>query len=356
MSASSSSPSGDAAAGSFRRFGKQLALVVLIITAGAALVAATQVFLLLFMAILLAVFLRAPAGWLAARSRLSERWALLVVTLGLAGLCAGAMALAAPTIGAQAAELWETLPRSFRQTQEQLRQSSWGRAAADAADHADDYLPEDRALLRRAAGVFSSTLSAFSAVLVVLFLGLCLAIEPRTYTGGLVRLLPMRHRPRAREILGELRRVLGTWLAAKLISMSVVGVATAVGLWALGIPMAFVLGVLAGLLAFIPNVGPILSAVPAVLIALAQGPTQALYVVGLYLAVQSVESYVVTPLVQRDMVSLPPALTAFAQLILGLVAGLPGVIVAAPLTAAGLVVVRRVYVEGVLGDTEEKDG
>jgi predicted PurR-regulated permease PerM len=125
-------------------------------------------------------------------------------------------------------------------------------------------------------------------------------------------------------------------------------------LWLLGIPLAFSLGVLASLLTFIPNIGPVLAALPALLLAFVDSPTRALYVALLYLGVQAVESYGITPFIERETVSLPPAVTLATQLALGLLAGFAGVIVAAPLAAVGVVLVQTFYIQDVLGDGRQE--
>ena len=137
--------------------------------------------------------------------------------------------------------------------------------------------------------------------------------------------------------------------------MIIIGVLTAVGLWLLGVPLALTLGLLAALLTFIPNIGPILAVVPAALLALLQSPTRALYVVLLYLGIQTVESYLLTPLMQKRTVSLPPALTIFAQVLMGILVGRIGLVLATPLTAALFVLVKMLYVEDILGDSIETD-
>jgi predicted PurR-regulated permease PerM len=134
--------------------------------------------------------------------------------------------------------------------------------------------------------------------------------------------------------------------------MAINGTLTALGLWLLGVPLALTLGLLAALLNFIPNIGPIIAGVPAVLLALMHSPMQALYVVGLYLVLQSVDGYLLTPLVDRCTVSVPPALTLAAQMLLG---GL-GLALASPLTAAAIVLVQKLYIEDTLGDRRELTG
>ena len=125
--------------------------------------------------------------------------------------------------------------------------------------------------------------------------------------------------------------------------MSVVGALTFAGLWLLDVLLALTLALLASALTFVPNFGPILSAAPAVLLALEAGLTHAAWVAGLYLAVQTVESYLITPIIQQRTVALPPALTLGTQLVLGVLAGAAGLALATPLTAMGLVLVRELY-------------
>jgi predicted PurR-regulated permease PerM len=335
---------------SFADFARKVALVAVVVTALLLITVATQVFLVLFMAILVAVLVRSLSGWVVAHTPLTERWAVGVVLLALMALLAGLVAVSAPSLSTQFDSVRQTIPASFERLQQQIERYEWGRASVAAAGHAGEYLPEPDALVRRVAGVFSTTFGAAGAFLVVLFLGIYMAIEPRTYRRGLLHLVPPSRRARAGAVLDELRAVLKWWLLSILMSMTVVGLLTGIGLWVLGIPMVFALALLAFLLAFIPNIGPILAAAPAVLIAFTISPTKALYVALLYIGVQTVESYFITPFIERKTVSLPPALTVTVQLLLGLLTGLAGVMVAAPLTAAGLVLVRRLYVEDTLGD------
>lgn len=340
---------------SFAGFARKVALVAAVVIALLLITVATQVFLVLFMALLVAVLVRSLGGGVAAHTPLSERWAVAVVLLGLAALLAGLIAASAPSLAAQVEELRKTIPTAVERLQTRMERYEWGRATMDAAGNAGEYLPEPEALVRRVAGMFSTTFGAVGALLVVLFLGICLAIEPRTYRDGLLHLVPLPRRARAGVVLDEMRAVLARWLLSISMSMTVVGLLTGIGLWLLGIPMVFVLALLAFLLAFIPNIGPILAAAPAVLIAFTISPAKALHVALLYIGIQTVESYFITPFIERKTVSLPPALTVTVQLLLGLLAGLPGVIVAAPLTAAGMVLVRRLYVEDTLGDRLRDD-
>jgi len=155
-------------------------------------------------------------------------------------------------------------------------------------------------------------------------------------------------RPTVDHVLDKLRDVLRGWLLAQLGSMAVIGVLTALGLWALGIPLVVALGLLAALLTFIPNLGPIMSAIPAVVLALAADPITAVWVALLYIGVQLVEGNVTTPLIQQQTIDLPPALTIVMQFLLGVLFGLMGLALAVPVTAVGITLVQTLYVKGYL--------
>ena len=185
-------------------------------------------------------------------------------------------------------------------------------------------------------------------VVIVLFLGLFLAAEPRLYRDGAIRLFPRARRDRVGKVLDEAGEKMKWWLVGRFITMVIVAVTTAVGLKLIGVPLALVLGLIAGLLNFVPYVGPLVAAVPAVLLAASTDMRQAGLVVLLFVVIQTVEGYVLTPLIDRRMVSEPPALSLGSQLVLGMLAGTLGVMFASPLTVVGLLLVERLYVEDVL--------
>jgi predicted PurR-regulated permease PerM len=186
-----------------------------------------------------------------------------------------------------------------------------------------------------------------AGALVILVFGLYMAAEPRYYLDHTVRLIAPRHRERGRDVLLSVGDTLKWWLVGKLLSMGVIGVLTWLGLWLLGIPLALVLAIVAALLTFVPNFGPFVAAVPAVLLAFLESPMKAFYVALLYVGVQLAETYLITPIIQRRTVRIPPALIISSQLLMGAVVGLFGVALATPLAAAAMVVVAKLYVEKV---------
>src|SRR6185437_12528628 len=186
----------------------------------------------------------------------------------------------------------------------------------------------------------SSLASALGGAVVVLVLGLYLAADPALYDRGILKLVPKRAEQRTGEVLAHTAGQLRYWLLGKSSLMAFVGISTSIGLWFLHMPLILSLAVLAALLDFIPNVGPIISAIPALLIAFTQGPKTALEVAGLYMAVQIIESYLLAPLVFKRVVSLPPSVTLLSQVFVGSLFGLLGLILATPLSVAGLTMIK----------------
>jgi len=196
----------------------------------------------------------------------------------------------------------------------------------------------------------SSTLAVAAGIVLVLFLAIYVAVEPQTYHDGLMHLFPHDARVRAGEVLTAIATVLRKWLVTQLIAMLVIGTVTTVVLLLLDVPAAFPLGVLAGLLEFIPTVGPILSAVPAIAMGFVDSPEKALWVTIAYVGIQFLENHLLIPLLMREGVDIPPAMTIIAQALMALVFGFLGLLVAVPILAAGMVTVKMLYVEDVVGD------
>ena len=309
-----------------------------------------DVLLLALAGILVALMLRKPADWLSERTRIPAPLAVGLVTLALVGIVVGTFWWQGGAIGSQAAELRQQIPVAVERIETDLRGTSWGRTLLEHLPAPSEILPEGAGALQQATGALSRTFGVLANLLVVVFLGLVLALSPEPYVRGIVRLVPPARRDRAREILARLASTLRWWLVGRLLSMSIVGVLTFIGLVVLDVPLALVLAVLAAILTFIPNVGPLIALVPAVLLGLVQSPRLALAVLGLYLAVQLVETYVLAPVIDQKTVYLPPALTVLAQIAMALVAGLLGVALATPLLAAVVVLVTALYVEDTLGD------
>lgn len=315
------------------------------------IVFAVDVVLLVFASILLAIALRALAEPVAKRFGIHEPWAVGIVVALLVVLFSGVGWAIAPAIGEQATQLRSALPDALQRLQQELSRFVWLESLFDSAPHSDAPLAQE-GVASTVTNAVSGTLSAIANTAFVLVVAIYLAVDPRLYVEGVVRLFPHARRDRTREVLHAIGTTLRWWLIGKGLSMVLVGVAAFIGLLALNVPLAAALALIAALLDFIPNVGPILAVVPAALFALLQGPTQVAYVVGLYAAIQVIEGYLLTPLIEQRTVSVPPALSLTAMLVAALLFGWLGLLLAAPATAALLVLVRMVYLEDTLGERQ----
>jgi predicted PurR-regulated permease PerM len=199
-------------------------------------------------------------------------------------------------------------------------------------------------------GFLSSTLSAIAGLVLVIFLTIYIAADPDLYHRGLMHLFPHNSRTRAGEVLSAIAVTLRRWLRTQLIAMLVIGGVSTVALLILGIPAAIPLGILAGLFEFIPTVGPILSAVPAIMMGFIDSPEKALTVAIIYAVIQFAENHLLIPMLMKEGMDLPPALTILAQALMAMVFGFLGLLVAVPVLAATMVTVKMLYVEGVVGD------
>jgi predicted PurR-regulated permease PerM len=308
-----------------------------------------QVLLVAFGGIILAVALAGAANEVAARTPLGRGVSLAIVLLAVVAILGAAAWLAADQVLAEASELLDRVPELVGQLRAKLQQSGWGRFVLAR-------LPDPSAIgSGQILGTVGATAGAVTNLLVALFVALYGAASPRPYVAGVIRLVPPRGRRRAAEVLAALARTLRRWLAGRLVGMLVIGVLTSLGLWLIGIRFALALGVLAALLNFVPYLGPVVSFAPPALLALLESPTKLLWVLALYLVVQTIESYLITPLVAQTAVALPPALTIVSQIVLGVVAGWMGLLLATPLVAVVTVLVRMLYVEDVLGDDLDRD-
>ena len=297
--------------------------------------------LMIFGAIVVATIFRAFADRIAKATRCSESIAIAISIVLILALVIGLIALFGSHVAQQVETLRETLPAAWKTIEMRLGDLGLGEqikrfAESIRAPGGSSFSAFGRTVLSIGSGI--------ADVLVVIVAGIFLATQPRFYLTGAVKLVPPGKRDLAVEAISESEHALRLWLRGQLISMTVVGLLTGFGLWALGMPSAFALGLLAGILEFIPFLGPILSMVPAVLLALAVSPDLALWVLLVYFVVQQFEGYVLTPLVQQYAVDLPGVILLFSLIAFGALFGTLGVILAAPLTVVVYVLVKRLYV------------
>ncbi|QCW99495.1 AI-2E family transporter [Aggregatimonas sangjinii] len=305
-----------------------------------------RIILLVLAGILVAAFFLGIAGFIENKTPLSRNISLLVSVLLVVGILVGSSFLLAPHISEQIVSLKEKLPQATEKTLQDIEQTKLGGLIVQRIENIE--LGANKGQIAK---FFGSLFGTFSTLYIIFFLGMFFMIAPMTYVNGLIKLFPKARRERTEEILLAMGKTLKSWLLGKLLSMLIVGILTGIGLSILGVPLALTLAIFAALISFIPNFGPLIALVPAFLLAFTESPTTALYVAMLYLGVQAIESNVLTPMIQKKMISLPMAMVLIAQIALGLFTGLLGVILAVPLVAAIIVLVKMAYIEDILGDT-----
>lgn len=311
---------------------------------------ALPVLLLLFAATLIALALRFLSDSLSRFTRVPPLWSLTVVLLLIVAGSGVGLAFAVPALWEQFSGLTEGLESSIKHLEEALRDTEWGKWLLEQLSRAENLKDDVASVWPRIAGFFGTTFGAIAAFFLTLVVGIFLAYSPELYISGFLRLIPKDKRGRTSQIVSELGHTLRWWIVGQLISMLFLFVTTWLMLRLLGVPLAFALGLLTGLLTFIPYLGPLIALIPILLIAFVESPTLALWVLGLYLVIQNLESNVLMPIIFSKTAHLPPVLTLIAQVLLGGMFGFIGILLATPLMAAAMVLVRMVYVEDVIGD------
>jgi predicted PurR-regulated permease PerM len=183
----------------------------------------------------------------------------------------------------------------------------------------------------------------------IIIIGIYFVIDPETYKKGIALFFTKKRANRVNEALETSGNALWSWLKGQFIVMTFVGVTATIGLMIIGVPLALVLGIIAGLSEFIPIIGPWIGAVPGILLAFSVDAQTALYTAILYIVIQQIESNILTPLIQQHMVHIPPAVVILSVVAFGLVFGIAGVILATPLAVIAMVLVGMFYVQDVLG-------
>ncbi len=332
------------------------------------------------------------------RFRIPRGLGAAMIVIGFFGFLVGVGALMAPTIREQSTVLRTKIPEAVDRVEEWINRRQRGMlgaffggsegattAAADSAGRTtgaavpalpapvpdtaaategskDASAPSATQTLRSSLGkqlggvtqyVFpflSQTIAVFAGIILIIFIAIYIAADPGLYHRGMMHLFPHHMRTRAGDVLTAIATVLRKWLVTQLIAMAVIGTVTTVGLLILDVKAAFALGLIAGLMEFIPTVGPIISAVPAIAMAFLDSPEKALTVAALYMGIQFLENHLLIPMLMKGGVDVPPVLTIVSQALFTLLFGFLGLMVAVPALAATMVAVKMLYVERVVGD------
>jgi len=364
---------------------------------------AQTVFLTAFLGVLFGLAVSAGVDWVRARVRAPRGLIAALIVLGSAGAIVGFFVVSGPVLATQSQELQTKLPEAIDKIDQWAQSKGFlgslirGRSSTTAPGPTPQpvkgpetpaerttgasprQVPTDSALAATAGasttappqtlkqrilgqlagltrylfGFLSSTISVFAGLVLILVLSIYIGADPDTYHDGLMKLFAKPWRKRAGEVLTAISIALRKWLVTQLIAMVVIGVVSTIVLLILGVNAAVPLGVIAGILEFVPTVGPILSALPAVAMGFVDSPQKALAVIVAYIAIQQMENYLLIPFLMREGVDLPPALTIIAQALMALIFGFLGLLCAVPLLAATMVAVKMLYVQDVVGEPVE---
>ena len=325
---------------------------------------ASAILLFTFLGVLLGLPLTAGVDRLARWHIPRALGALLLVVVGL-GALAGIGAAVAPTLTDQAREIRARLPEAATKIKagidSRLRsigaitgQTPQQRADSTSTTHPVTVQPQPQGRLaqiaRGALGVIGSTVELLIYLLLVLFVAVYMAVDPEVYHTGFLHLIPHAHRARIAEVLAGMAGVMRRWLLTQCVAMVTIGLLWGIALSLLRVKAALALAVIAGLLEFVPTIGPTIAAVPAIGIGVLDSPQKGLSVLLVYLAVQGIESNILIPVLMKGQIDLPPALTIVWQALMALAFGFLGLLVAVPLLAAVLVAIKMLYVRDVVGD------
>ena len=330
----------------FARFARRVLFIGAVIVFSFLAWELRSVLILAFAGVLLALILRALAGPFVHWTPLGTSAAVSVVALMVLVVISGAGMVIGNQLSTQLTALWTHLPELANKAEHSFEESAIGKALVQVLGPPPEFF--SGVTVKSALSAATATFGILADVLIIVVLGLFFAYMPQLYMNGVIALVPAVHKSRMREVLSSTARALRAWLLGQFVSMIIVGAISWAGLSLLNVPLALGLAFLAFVLEFIPVIGPIVAAVPAVLVGLSQSPMAGLWVALLYLGIHVIEGYVVVPMLQRWAVHIPPALTVIGVVAFGFIFGWLGVLLATPLMVATVVWVKMIYVESVL--------
>jgi predicted PurR-regulated permease PerM len=321
-------------------------IVLAIAGCGWLLVELNRFFLLVFAAIVLSAVFDAITGMICRWTGIARPYGLLLAIMAFLGVFVGVFVLFGSQLAGEFDTIRQTVPAAIEGLRGFLDRYGLGSSVNELAQLGSGDISR---LFTQAGGFALAAGNGIADFVLVLVGAMFMAANPDVYRRGFLLLIPEKAEMVAEKALADTSTGLRGWMTGQAISSLLVAALTWIGLWLLGVPAAGGLGVIAGLLDIIPMVGPIIAGVPAVLLAFTVSPLTALWTLLLFLAIQQLQGNFLQPMIQKHAVDIPPAVLLFAVLAFGLLFGFLGVLLAAPLTIVGFILVRRIYVEAILG-------
>lgn len=322
---------------------RMLLVVGVSLAVTALLIYLLPVLCLIFAGVIFGIFLSTAADVLSRRLHLPRAPALLIILIVLLAAGLAVIFIAGPQVMEQAGELAKQAPELWRTSAEAVRQSEIGAmilrlvqeaiGAPDALPDLSAIISESTQMIGRLTGIFSSVVGTLFSAIIMIAMATYIAFEPKLYRQGVLFVTPADRRGMVNHMLDRVAVVVTWWFVGQGLSMLVLGSTMTLGLWIIGVPFALLFGLFTALMTFIPNLGPVIAAIPVLLMALTQSIEQTLLALILVVALQNIEGLLLTPVVHRRIIALPPALVLAALLILGSLVGLIGALIAMPLVA-----------------------
>ena len=319
-----------------------VAIVALLVGSILILRVAFNVLLMVLAGTLIATYFHGLGDMIERNTRLNRRFSMIIAVLGSFVLLAVLLWFMGAKIQTQISELSNSLPGTVSNVKAKLSETTMGQKVLD-------YFSDDNSkqLYATARQFFSTSFGALGNIYIILFLGIFFTAEPSLYKDGILLLVPHQRKATGRHIIDRISLSLKGWLKGTLLSIFLITLMLAVGLSVIGIPVALVLALIAGMLKIIPNFGSMVAMIPGVLLALTISTNTAIVVALLYIVSQTIVSNIITPLIQKKMINLPPALTLISQLIMGALSGALGIILAVPLLAILIIFIDELYVKRI---------
>lgn len=296
--------------------------------------------LLVFAAVIITVYFYGFAGLLQRYFRWSSTLSIVLSVIINIGLIVAFFWFTGARIQQQVSELSDTLPTTIQAAKDQMNQSVIGSKILEHINSSAD----SKKMITAIKSFFSSSFGILSDLYIVILLAAFFTASPSLYKKGLVKLMPTKAKDKGADIIEKISVLLKKWLKGQIFGIFFIAVLTGIGLLIVGMPLVLTLALLAGLLNFIPNFGPLIALVPAGLLALMQGSVTALIIIIMYTLIQIIQSAVEQPLVQKKMINIPPAIVIIGQVAMGALAGFWGVLLATPFVAILIVLVQQLYI------------
>jgi len=317
--------------------------------------------LLIFAGVLLGIIFRVIRDFIHQTTHLPNGFSLALVMVLFISISFGTVYLLGPQLYKQGQTFYDEVPGQWETLKKEIAPYGWGKEIAQENPHFWDLFEnenngtgEDHDMTKSALIFFGNITAILASLLLVFVIAIYIAAEPKLYSEGFVRLFPHSQREKVLKIMDEISLTIQWWLVGQLCSMIILGTLATLGLWLLGVPYPLLLGAFTALMTFIPNLGPIIAAIPILLVSLTIGVDTAIYTGVFYTVLQCIEGYFITPMIHRRAISVPPVLIITVQFLLYYLIGFLGVLFAMPLMGCIMVLVKRLYIEDILGDPLEE--